>query len=140
MQRDYLGNPLTPQRDGTLRAIDDFIEGYLAYETRAERILIAADADPESCMANVYAGMLWMLLEAPEAASRAAKYLTAAERSAPRATPREQLNSAMLRAWVDDDLERAIRAAPRHSAKRDDGYIEFRVHDLDTLIQSAFMR
>jgi tetratricopeptide (TPR) repeat protein len=109
MQRDYLGNPLTPQRDGTLRAIDDFIEGYLAYETRAERILIAADADPESCMANVYAGMLWMLLEAPQAAAHAAKYLTAAERSAPRATPREQLNSAMLRAWVDDDLERAIR-------------------------------
>src|SRR5258707_8886425 len=109
MQRDYLGNPLTPQRDSTLRAIDDFIEGYLAYETRAERILIAADADPESCIANVYAGMLWMLLEAPEAASRAAKYLTAAEGSAPRATPREQLNSAMLRAWVDDDLERTIR-------------------------------
>ena len=55
------------ERDGTLRGIDEFIEGYLAYETRAERILAAADADPESCMANVYAGMLWMLLEAPEA-------------------------------------------------------------------------
>src|SRR5258708_13579080 len=96
MQRDYLGNPLTPQRDGTLRAIDDFIEGYLAYETRAERILIAADADPEACMANVYAGMLWMLLEAPEAASRAAKYLPAADRSAPPPTPPDTPTSPHL--------------------------------------------
>jgi hypothetical protein len=109
MQRDYLGNAITGGRDGTLRALDDFIEGYLAYETRAERVLAAAEADPESCMANVYAGMLWMLLEAPEAASRAAKYLTAAMRTAPSATRREQLNCAMLRAWVDDDLPRCIR-------------------------------
>jgi hypothetical protein len=108
MQRDHLGNPITGERDSTLRAIDEFIEDYLAYETRAERILIAAAADPESCLANVYAGMLWMLLESPEGASRAAKYLAAAERAAPLATRREQLNAAMLRAWVDDDLERSI--------------------------------
>ena len=109
MQRDYLGNPLTGQREDTLRSIDDFIEGYLAYETRAERILQAADADPESCMANVYAGMLWMLLEAPEAPSRAQKYLLAAEKAAPGATRRELINAAMLRAWVDADLQRTIR-------------------------------
>ncbi len=87
--RDYLGNPITGERDSTLRGIDEFIEGYLAYETRAERILVAAAADPESCMANVYAGMLWMLLEAPEGAARAAKYLAAAEtRGAERHAPR----------------------------------------------------
>jgi tetratricopeptide (TPR) repeat protein len=109
MQRDYLGNPVSGERDSTLRAIDDFIEGYLAYETRAERVLLAADADPESCMANVYSGMMWMLLEAPEGAARAAKYLSAAMRTVPLATRREQLNCAMLRAWVEDDLERCIR-------------------------------
>src|SRR6267154_1341966 len=75
MKRDYLGNAVSGERDTTLRCIDDFIEGYLAYETRAEQILPAADADPGSCMANVYAGILWMLLEAPQAASRATKYL-----------------------------------------------------------------
>jgi hypothetical protein len=48
MQRDYLGNPVSRQRDATLRGIDDFIEGCLAYETRAERILAAAVADPGS--------------------------------------------------------------------------------------------
>ena len=95
--------------DATLRGIDDFIEGLLGYETRAERILAAADADPGSCLANVYAGLLWMLLEAPAGAQRAAKYLAAAERAAPLATRREQLNAAMLRAWVDDDLPRTLR-------------------------------
>jgi hypothetical protein len=109
MQRDYLGNPLTGQREATLSSIDAFIEGYLAYETRAESILKAADSDPGSCMANVYAGMLWMLLEAPEAPMRAGKYLIAAEKAAPAATRREQMNTAMLRAWADDDLERTIR-------------------------------
>src|ERR1700719_294128 len=109
MRRDYLGNALTGQHDTTVHAIDDFIEGYLAYETRAEHILAAADADPGSCMANVYAGILWMLLEAPQAASRATKYLTAAELAAPLANRREQLNAAMLRAWVDDDLGHTIR-------------------------------
>jgi tetratricopeptide (TPR) repeat protein len=109
MVRDYLGNAITGQRDTTLRSIDEFVEGYLAYESRAEQILVAADADPDSCMANVYAGILWMLLEAPQAASHATKYLTAAERAAWHANRREQLNVAMLRAWVDDDLGRTIR-------------------------------
>ena len=109
MQRDYLNNPVAAQCDATVRAIDDFIEGYLAYETRAERILAAADADPGSCLANVYAGLLWMLLEAPEGARRAAKYLAAAERAAALATRREQLNTAVLRAWVDDDPALTLR-------------------------------
>jgi hypothetical protein len=109
MRQDYLGNAVTGQSDTTLGSIDEFIEGFLAYETRAERILAAAAADPDSCIANVYAGMLWMLLEAPQAAAHAAKYLSAAERAAPLATRREQLNTAMLRAWVDDDIGQAIR-------------------------------
>jgi hypothetical protein len=109
MQQDHLGNAVTGQRDATLRSIDDFIEGYLAYESRAEGILAAADADRDCCVANVYAGILWMLLEAPQGAAHAARYLAAAERAAPLATRREQLNAAMLRAWVDDDLGRTIR-------------------------------
>jgi tetratricopeptide (TPR) repeat protein len=109
MQRDYLGNPITAQSESTRGALDDFIEGYLAYETRAERILAAADGAPQSCLANVYAGMLWMLLEAAEAPRRAMKYLAAAEHAAPKSTRREQLNTAMLRAWVDDDLPLSLR-------------------------------
>jgi tetratricopeptide (TPR) repeat protein len=50
-----------------------------------------------------------MLLEAPDAARHAAKYLAAAERAAPLATRRERLNAEVLRAWADDDLARTLR-------------------------------
>ena len=115
MQHDTLGNPVTAMRDATLRAVDHFVEGFLAYETRAEGILPAADADPQNCLANVYAGLLWMFLEAPDAASHASKYLAAAERAAPEATPREQLNTALLRAWVADDLPETLSLCERIS-------------------------
>jgi hypothetical protein len=115
MQHDYLGNPVAGMRDTTLRAVDDFIEGYLAYETRAEGILPAADAEPTSCLANVYAGLVWMFLESPDAALHASRYLAAAERAASAATPREQLNTALLRAWVADDLPEALRLCERIS-------------------------
>ena len=109
MRRDYLGNEVTGASPAALRAIDDFIEGYLAYESRADLIVAAADAEPDACLANAYAGMLWMLLEAPQAAARAEKYLRAAERTAPAATAREQLNVDMLRAWVHDDIALTLR-------------------------------
>jgi tetratricopeptide (TPR) repeat protein len=115
MRRDYLGNPVGALHDSTLRGIDDFIAGLLGYETRAERILAAADAEPESCIANAYAGLLWMLLEAPAGALRAAKYLGAAEAAAPAATRREQLNTAVLRAWIDGDAALALRLCDRIS-------------------------
>ena len=64
MQHDCLGNTLRAVNLTTLRAVDDFAEGFLAYETRAEGIVRAADADAGCCIANAYAGLLWMLLEA----------------------------------------------------------------------------
>ena len=83
--------------------------------TRAEAIIRAADEDDGCCIANVYAGFSWMLLEAPEAPVRAGKYLAAAQRAAPTATRREQLNAEVLRAWVADDLPAALSACERIS-------------------------
>ena len=70
MNLDPLGNAVSAESSATLRAIDDFAEGLLAYETRAENVLGAADADPGCCLVNAYAGMLWMLLESPQAPRR----------------------------------------------------------------------
>jgi tetratricopeptide (TPR) repeat protein len=109
MQHDYLGNPVTGARADTAKAVDDFIEGFLAYETRAEGIVRAADADAGCCIANVYAGFLWMLLEAPDAGERAGKYQEAAERTLAGATERERMNAAVLRAWIAGELPEAIR-------------------------------
>ncbi len=115
MLNDYLGNPVSDERAATRSAIDEFVAGYLGYETRAEGIVAAAQADPQSCLANVYAGFLWMFLEAPDAAQHAVKYLTAAERCAPAATLRERLNTELLRAWVDDDPSGCLELCDRIS-------------------------
>jgi tetratricopeptide (TPR) repeat protein len=117
MQYDVLGNPVSAMGESTLQAVDDFIGGYLAYETRAERIVAAADAEPDCCLANVYAGYLWMFLEAPDASVRASRYLAAAERCAPRATRREQLNVALLRAWSADEFEAMVGICEATSAE-----------------------
>ena len=57
-----------------------------------------------------------MLLEAPEAPARASQFVAAAERAAATATRREQLNVAILRAWVADDLPLALRLCDQVSS------------------------
>jgi len=56
MAQDSLGNEVTTTDPATLAAVDDFVGGYLGYEKRASNVLTAADADPGSVIANVYAG------------------------------------------------------------------------------------
>jgi len=118
MWTDSLGNPVTCANAATLAAIDDFVFGLLSYETRAERVLAGADRDPGCVLVNVYAGYLWMLLEAEEAALRATPYLVAAERGLAATSPsevlvRERLNVTMLRSWVDGDLAGASSVCER---------------------------
>src|SRR5271156_1580375 len=145
MVRDCLGNSLSGASPGTRQAIDDFVGGFLAYETRAERIVRAADEAEDCCIANVYAGFLWMLLEAPSAAAHAAPYLAAAQRSAPQATGREQLNVDVLRAWIADDVPRALNACAQLSDgyPRDlvilkiEQYLEFNRGDFPAMLRAA---
>jgi tetratricopeptide (TPR) repeat protein len=145
MVRDFLGNALSAAPAGTLQAIDDFVGGFLAYERRAERIVRAADEAEGCCIANVYAGFLWMLLEAPSAPVRAAPYLAAAERTAPDATRREQLNVEVLRAWIADDVPRAELACAQVTDEypRDlvvlkiEQYLEFNRGDFPAMLRAA---
>ena len=111
MAQDYLGNTVTGGDGATLAAIDDFIGGFLGYEERMLRIAAAADADPGSCLANAYAGWLWMFLESAAAPAHAAVYLERATRAAPGASRREQLAVELLSAWVQEDLDAATRIA-----------------------------
>ncbi|MEQ1768702.1 MAG: tetratricopeptide repeat protein [Devosia sp.] len=104
MAQDALGNEVTGSAAGTQKAIDDFVEGFLGYETRATNILAAADADPESVLANIYAGFTWMFLEAAGAEDKARIYLARAEASAGRANPRELLLLEQLRKWIAGDV------------------------------------
>jgi tetratricopeptide (TPR) repeat protein len=145
MVRDCLGNSLSAASPGTLQAIDDFVGGFLAYETRAERIVLAADEAEDCCIVNVYAGFLWMLLEAAAAPVHAAPYLAAAERTAPHATRREQLNLEVLRAWIADDVPRALRVCAQLTDEypRDlvilkiEQYLEFNRGDFPAMLRAA---
>ncbi len=39
--------------DAALAGVDDFISGFLAYETQAVNVLAAADTHPEATLANI---------------------------------------------------------------------------------------
>lgn len=108
MRRDYLGNPVTVESEATLAGIDDFVGGFLSYEQRIVNILAAADADPSCCLANVYAGVIWMFLEAPEAPAHAAAFIARADATAAGATERERGALAHLKAWAAEDHGRAL--------------------------------
>src|SRR4029078_702672 len=92
------------RNDATLRGIDDFVTGFLGYETKATNVLAAADADPESVLANVYAGFTWMFLEAATAEEHAQLYLDRARAAAGNANPREQLLLDQLEHWIAGDV------------------------------------
>jgi len=104
MSSDFLGNAISV---GDPAAIDEFVDGFLSYEARAANVLRAAEAAPESALLNAYAAALWMFLEAPGAAAKAAPFLARAD-AATHATPRERMTAAFVRAWSEDDIARAL--------------------------------
>ncbi len=108
MTQDYLGNPIDSKRTDTRQAIDDFTGGVLAYQTRAENILAGAEADPDSVLANAFAGLLMMFAESPQAPSLAARHLQRARAAGP-GIPRAERYTALLAAWSADDLPEALR-------------------------------
>jgi tetratricopeptide (TPR) repeat protein len=121
MAQDELGNPLLDDTPELLAGLNDFVGGFLAYETRAERILATAAAFPAAVLAQAYAGWLWMFLEAPEAAAKAQPYLDAA-RAALNAgsTPaheREREHVALLADWVAGDTAAVEARAAALSAR-----------------------
>ncbi|MEM8987978.1 MAG: tetratricopeptide repeat protein [Pseudomonadota bacterium] len=108
MRKDFLGNPVTTTSDGTLQGINDFIRGFLSYQTCTPNVLPAADADPEGCLANAYAAFLMMFMEAPEAPEKAAVYARRALAAADGASLREARIAALAAAWAADDTPGAL--------------------------------
>ncbi|AZF05385.1 tetratricopeptide repeat protein [Pseudomonas sp. R5-89-07] len=105
MSLDYLGNPIDTTNPVTRQGLDDFMGGFLGYQPRAERILATADADPDSALANAFAGLLLMFIESPEGPALAEKYR---QRAAHAAHPRALLYLGVLQAWIKDDLDQVL--------------------------------
>jgi hypothetical protein len=95
---------VTTTEAATLADVDDFIAGFLGYEKRAANVLAAADADPDSVIANVYAGFSWMFLEAAGASRKAARYLRRASAAIAAANERERMLVAQLEHWIAGDI------------------------------------
>jgi tetratricopeptide (TPR) repeat protein len=103
MTTDLFGLPITTQNPKTIQGIDDFIHGFIAYDTKAPNIIPTADADPQCGLANAYAALLWMFLEAPAAPAKAAPYMARA-RAADPGTKREAQVIETIGHWVDGDI------------------------------------
>ncbi len=103
---DSLGNPVTLHEPGSLAALNDFVEGFIACEARAVNVL-AAEQD-ESAIVQACCTALHMFAESADAPLNAQPYLQRAQAAAGRATEREQRFVAAVAAWVAGDLPHAI--------------------------------
>lgn len=107
MPTDSLGNPVTLQHPASLARVDDFVQGFMACEARAVRILEAVEHD-HGASVQAYAAALHMFAETPTAPASAQPYLARAL-AAIDATPRERRFIAAVAAWTTGDIDTAIR-------------------------------
>ncbi len=144
MAQDALGNEVSSGEAATLAGIDDFITGFLAYETKAANVMAVADADDGSMLANVYAGFSWMFLEAAAAPAMASKYLRRAE-AAGVPNAREALLIEQLRCWIAGDIPgvqrlgaEIVRRWPRDlTSVKLDQYFSFNRGDAAAMLRIA---
>jgi len=108
---DSLGNAVTLQNAGSLAAVNDFVEGFIACEARAINVLALSDTD-RSAIVQAYCAALHMFAESCDGPVNARPYIERAlngTATASSATPREKRFAAAIAAWVDGDIPRAIR-------------------------------
>ena len=117
MAQDALGNEVSRASDATLKGIDDFVDGFLGYEKKAINVVAAADAEPDSVLANAYAGIIWMLAEAEGATRMASRYLARAQAAEAGANVRERMIVAQLERWIADDVP-AVQAIGEELARQ----------------------
>jgi hypothetical protein len=103
---DSLGNPLSLDDPASLRAVNDFIEGFISCEARAVDVLAAAH-DP-SPIVQAYCATLHLFAESGDAVANARPFIERAAAASARATSREQRYIAAVAAWAEGDITRAI--------------------------------
>lgn len=107
MTHDALGNSISATDTQIIDGINAFVSGYLAYDLKLSAILETADQTSD-CLANVYAGLLWMLSETGDIPIQARGYLGRAAKSLDHALPREKLLFEILNAWINNQPEKII--------------------------------
>lgn len=142
---DLYGLPVSGADTAALQGVDDFVHGFISFQTKAANVLKAAEAAPDCALVNAYAAILYMLLEAPVAPQLAAPFLKAAEAAAPKATPREQATVNAARLFHDGKIpelialcEETIRRYPRDMVMLKLGqYHTFNIGDFPAMLRIA---
>ncbi|MEJ8855679.1 tetratricopeptide repeat protein [Variovorax robiniae] len=107
MHTDSLGNPLSLSDAASVRAVDDFVMGFISCEARAVNVLsVAQDTSP---IVQAYCAALHMFAESRDAVANARPFVARAQSGVARATPREKRFIAAVAAWVAGDIAQAIR-------------------------------
>lgn len=143
MLNDLYGVATGAGSEATAQGLDDFIHGFVAFQAKAPNVLAAADNDPESALANAYAALLWMFLEAPVAPQKAAPYLARAK-AAP-ATARSDRVITAVDQWIANDIPglldtcaEAVRHEPRDIVMRKLGQNQhFNIGDAPGMLRIA---
>jgi hypothetical protein len=104
--QDSLGNPITLSDPASQRAVNDFVEGFIACEARAADVLAAAEDD--SPLVQAYCATLHLFAESRDAAANARPFIERAQAGAARASPRERRYIEAIEAWAEGDIARAI--------------------------------
>lgn len=108
MNTAYRDLPITASHPETSTAIHDFAFELASHGRGAGDILRAAEADPESALANAYAAALFLTLMTREGQRRAANPLACALARYGDCHPREQQTIAAITAWHTGDAPKAV--------------------------------
>ncbi|WP_299147373.1 tetratricopeptide repeat protein [uncultured Tateyamaria sp.] len=141
---DLYGLPITTDNEMTRQGIDDFVHGFISFQTKAVNVLKAAKADPGNGLANAYAAILYMLLEAPAAPKLAQPFLENAK-AATGLTPREVEAVEAARLFVTGKIpklielcEATVSAYPRDMVMLKLGqYHTFNIGDFPAMLRIA---
>lgn len=145
---DSLGNAVTLQERGSLAAVNDFVEGFIACESRVLNVLPVAALD-HSAIVQAFAAALHMFAETPDAPAQAKPYIDRAlTATASRPTSRRESRlTAAVAAWVAGNIGLALalhleQAAefPRDLASVKLGqYHAFNRGDMKTMLRLALL-
>ncbi len=102
---DLYGLPLTDATSEDMRAIDDFIHGFISFQPKAVNVLKTAKSS-ECAMVQAYAAWLMMLSETAKGPEMAQPFIKRAEVLP--ASPRETAAIKMVSAWAKGDVPQAI--------------------------------
>lgn len=97
MLKDSFGLEVTTDDTADIAAVDTFVQGFIRYETRAADILRAKDS--KCALVQLYCGILFLFLEAPDAADAAQPFLARAATLQGGCTPRERFILQYAQSW-----------------------------------------